>query len=514
MKGRAFLCVLVAMATPACTSSPGDGGATGDIGHGSEDQASTAPSDIRGELCPETSMSELPEAEGNCHYDCSGGFACKDGQMIPDFCGPIPCWVGISTCEMEESAWPCVSGECGPVELCADDIKYLETLVSDDVEWHGGRVKLLRENPDYSVTSCTNQVCIWRLLDDEGVELLYFRTTSLPSEETTAAEGTTNLSTIDITLMGDLDLSFTGASGLHDQVVLTWASLREHVNMMGSGGLKMGYSGALSVETTTGERTTFVWIRDVSLGTPFRIAVEVVNTEGECIPPLPYLHDGACVECLTSAHCGPGEICNQATWACETPDMCDLECCYCQEPYPACVQSWGVWMCIECPDDLACGPGGTCDPVTFTCSGTFPEDPWCPGCATDEDCWEPGNDFDLVCDPTSGCCFDRIGRCDNIGAMCIGEAGSGCVGLHAVSTGPPPADPTQAAACTCSTPWSGDLSACWPDGCPDDGCLGATVCASAELATTAGLPLAYEGGLCLDIHLFVSEPEPDSGSSE
>ncbi|MFH1532990.1 MAG: hypothetical protein ABIK09_19875 [Pseudomonadota bacterium] len=234
----------------------------------------------------------------------------------------------------------------------------------------------------------------------------------------------------------------------------------------------------------------------------------------ECLPPAPYLHNGTCVECLTSAHCGLGEICNQVTWGCETPNICDPECCYCQAPYESCIQSWGVWMCIECPDDLACGPGGTCDPVTFTCSGTFPEDPWCPDCITDEDCWDVVTALDLACDPASGCCFDRLGRCNNFSAKCIGEVGSGCVGLHAVSTGPTPTDPTQTAACTCSTPWSGDPSACWPDGCPDDGCLGATVCASAELASAAGLLLAYEGGLCLDIHLFVSEPEPDFGSSE
>lgn len=232
-----------------------------------------------------------------------------------------------------------------------------------------------------------------------------------------------------------------------------------------------------------------------------------------CEPPMPYIHDGTCVECLTSAHCGPWEICNQATWACETPNICDLECCYCQAPYESCIQSWGVWMCLECPDDLACGPGGTCDPVTFTCSGAFPE-PWCPDCVTDEDCWDVVTNLDLACDPATGCCFDQIGRCNNFSAMCISEVGSGCVGLHAVSTGPPPDDPPQSAACTCSTPWSGDPLACWPDGCPDDGCLGATVCASAELASAAGLPLAYEGGLCLDIHLFVSEPEPDFGSSE
>ncbi|MFH1529877.1 MAG: hypothetical protein ABIK09_03975 [Pseudomonadota bacterium] len=198
-------------------------------------------------------MSELAEAEGNCHYDCAGGFACKDGKMIPDFCGPIPCWVGVSTCEMEESAWPCVSGECGPVELCADDIEHLETLVSDDTEWRGGRLELVRENSDSLVTSCTTQACIWRLLDDKGVELLHFRTTSLPPSEATAAEGTTNLSVIDITLLGDLDLSYTGASGPPNRVTLTWASLREHVKQMGAGGLKMGYSGALSIETATGE---------------------------------------------------------------------------------------------------------------------------------------------------------------------------------------------------------------------------------------------------------------------
>jgi len=47
------------------------------------------------------------------------------------------------------------------------------------------------------------------------------------------------------------------------------------------------------------------------------------------------------------------------------------------------------------------------------------------------------------------------------------------------------------------------MSACWPEGCPDDGCAGATVCADAVAATAAGLPSSYEGGLCLDIHLLL-----------
>ena len=82
--------------------------------------------ELHAELTPETVPVDYKEAEGNCHYDClPGWYTCEDGEMIAAFYGPIPCWVGLD-CEEAGNSWPCVSGVCGPHELCMDDIEHLE----------------------------------------------------------------------------------------------------------------------------------------------------------------------------------------------------------------------------------------------------------------------------------------------------------------------------------------------------------------------------------------------------
>jgi len=167
-----------------------------------------------------------------------------------------------------------------------------------------------------------------------------------------------------------------------------------------------------------------------------------------------------------------------------------------------------VWICVACSDDYGCGVGGSCEIPRFTCSGQPAPAAICAGCEEDSDCWDPLNDLDLKCDVATGCCFDLLGRCDNIGAMCVGEANSSCIPTQPVWTGEIPQTLVQASACSCSDPWGGDvqeLSACLPHGCPDDGCLGATLCVDSVTALAAGVPLDYEGGLCLDISLFVTE---------
>ena len=226
-----------------------------------------------------------------------------------------------------------------------------------------------------------------------------------------------------------------------------------------------------------------------------------------CAPPTPFLLEGECVQCTDDSHCRPGEGCEESTHTCSGM-VCDVECCYCQEPYPACIQSGGGWICVECLSDADCPTGEACDPIKFACSGLFPEEPYCPGCAVDSDCWDPTNALDLVCDTASGCCYDRLGGCDYIGAVCLGEPASGCVGFSSAATATLPVDLPQIGACTCSHPWVGsvsDIQSCLPDGCLDDGCLGQTVCAGPQLAQQVGLFLDYDEGLCLDVHLFVGD---------
>ncbi len=226
-----------------------------------------------------------------------------------------------------------------------------------------------------------------------------------------------------------------------------------------------------------------------------------------CSAALPHLWQGLCVECIQHADCESDRHCNTSNHTCETT-TCSQECCHCLDPFGACTQSMNVWLCVACTDDSGCGAGGSCDPVRLTCLGTPVPTPVCPGCIDDGDCWDPLNNYDLKCEPNSGCCFNTLGRCDNAGAMCVGEDNSSCVPIQQVWTGDLPQSQIQASACSCTDPWDGTpqkLAECLPDGCPDDGCLGATLCVDSSTALAAGVPVDFEGGLCLDITLFVAK---------
>ena len=72
----------------------------------------------------------------------------------------------------------------------------------------------------------------------------------------------------------------------------------------------------------------------------------------------------------------------------------------------------------------------TCDPKTYTCSGTTQGGAPDKGtCKTAADCTAaagPATKFDLECDTDSGLCYDKNGTCDNISAFCNTKAGSTC----------------------------------------------------------------------------------------
>lgn len=103
-----------------------------------------------------------------------------------------------------------------------------------------------------------------------------------------------------------------------------------------------------------------------------------------CSAPLPYLWQGECVECIKSADCGNGNVCNSIKHTCEQAS-CREECCYCAEPFGSCAMSMGVWMCVACSDDYGCGAGGSCELARFTCAGQPAPAPICAGCEQDSD---------------------------------------------------------------------------------------------------------------------------------
>lgn len=137
---------------------------------------------------------------------------------------------------------------------------------------------------------------------------------------------------------------------------------------------------------------------------------------------------GLCVECTNDTHCGGkkclGNVCSDGGQS--------NECSLCKAPYPGCVQINGQWSCVECAEDADCKTkdAGTCSPKTYTCSGTINGGGPTKGeCKADTDCPNGTSSFSLACDTTSGLCYDKDGKCDNVTAFCNAKAGSKCIQL-------------------------------------------------------------------------------------
>ena len=145
------------------------------------------------------------------------------------------------------------------------------------------------------------------------------------------------------------------------------------------------------------------------------------------------LPDGTCVGCAQDSDCKPGLKCDATVHACIAAP---LTCKACNNPYPDCVQLNGAWSCVECASDATCAAKklGTCSLKTYTCSGdsTSGGDPYAP-CKADSDCQNVGGSaFDLACDATTtGLCYDKSLKCDNIVAFCNSKQGCTCQPLGA-----------------------------------------------------------------------------------
>ncbi len=130
---------------------------------------------------------------------------------------------------------------------------------------------------------------------------------------------------------------------------------------------------------------------------------------------------GNCVDCLNSSHCPEGQACDPVTHTCAaTEDPCS----YCVDPYPGCAEINGTWSCVPCSTSEHCGCApeeNCCNTTTYQCEGGTAANPQCNNCTADTDC--PVNpNFDLRCDPGTGCCYDSSGACDNVQAFCWGPA--------------------------------------------------------------------------------------------
>ena len=200
---------------------------------------------------------------------------------------------------------------------------------------------------------------------------------------------------------------------------------------------------------------------------------------GNCTAPTPYLWNGACVECISNDHCG-GLYCNSATNKCES-DVCAS----CAAPYPACTQIGSDFYCVQCDTNDDCGVGGTCNPSTFACEGgtVTNNDP----CASDADCDDGGvSGYNLVCDTSTGYCYDVAGSCDDVTAYCPGTL---------PSTGAPP---------KCMSILEAFGGGMGGGGLPDMG--GATIpgFCSCEPLDPLGLTSTCQTGFCLNLSAIMA----------
>ena len=140
------------------------------------------------------------------------------------------------------------------------------------------------------------------------------------------------------------------------------------------------------------------------------------------LPSTPYEFEGACVQCLEDAHCAADGTC-RADHTCSGGNPCGG---MCSGDYPACAVINGVPSCVPCTGDEHCNPGAHCELAIYTC-----DDAGAVNC--NQDCVSGGcplgTQFDLLCDPQSGCCYDAKGSCDNVVAFCNEASGSTCMNL-------------------------------------------------------------------------------------
>ena len=169
------------------------------------------------------------------------------------------------------------------------------------------------------------------------------------------------------------------------------------------------------------------------------ICTDGVCGSGGCAAPTPIActaSPSGCCECTNATHCtDPTKPnCDAAAGVCVEGVECT-----CVEPYPACIVVDGQIMCVECTVDAECDGGCLCDPNQYTCvnpngGGYCQGATSCSGDCMNNGCDNSAGTYNLECDPTTGCCFDTNGGCDNVTAYCT-TAGAECKSLFDILMG-------------------------------------------------------------------------------
>ena len=203
------------------------------------------------------------EVWDDCHYDCFGGLECKGGEMRVGIWAPIPCWVEHSEdCFYHGESYPCTSGQCGKLELCADDESAIVSLVPEGTTWQDGQVWHTGDvvvgpwdgSPDCLLGSCT-----WFAKDSEQTVVMQLTVANMPQGALKAVAGTTHMWAAEL-LPPDVDsLELLGAP-VEDATGLTlYFSTIDSLD--GSEALlRHGSSGAAVIAHADGTTTTAAWL--------------------------------------------------------------------------------------------------------------------------------------------------------------------------------------------------------------------------------------------------------------
>lgn len=222
------------------------------------------------------------EEDEECHYDCFGGGYCTSGTMVYLGYGPAPCdhqWGPWGVCVADNE--PCISGVCGDVEFCQDDIDALESLVPESGTWQEAflATSVLEEDGYRYGTPSRGDwggwPCYWRFQLEEGVDnpiLFEMRALGLDTYLGTEVAGTTSLMTSELPLEKIAGVWVDGVPADPSLVSLYWLS-----------GSDIGYSttqgvsGAVVMTGPDGTVTTVVWLAQTSGA--FRLGIHTLPAE-------------------------------------------------------------------------------------------------------------------------------------------------------------------------------------------------------------------------------------------
>lgn len=192
----------------------------------------------------------------------SGWISCKAGIMTISASGHIASW---GDCEEDGYSWPCLSGSCGPYDLCQDDHDALIKLLTPPIEWKEASLSVTDETAwPGDALWCKSHACTWTLTSDQGEAILLLKLTPGPigsssSIETTPVAGATNLVASKHTQTSVTEAEVNGAPADIVGLTLWWAPMPFSGMESPTPPPNMGLSAGVEMVYPNGDKTTLVW---------------------------------------------------------------------------------------------------------------------------------------------------------------------------------------------------------------------------------------------------------------